>query len=99
MKAPTTTFTVERYLLPVHWFEDKEGNGLTNFRPEQLQIYEQAVLEYTAMTGDDSFVISLEPIEARYTPEGYYSLHHLVREDSGKFWEVFYRIKSTFAKE
>lgn len=64
------------------------GTALTNFPPEQLPIYLETVRRF----GGDDYIVVNHPIPPRIPGEGG-SLHHMVRGDCSRFWELFREVK------
>lgn len=64
------------------------GTALTNFPDELLPIYLETVKRF----GGDDFVVVNVPIPPLEPGQGC-SLHHMVKGDCSRFWELFREVK------
>lgn len=68
-----------------HW--TRGGSGITNFQPEDLSLYQEAVKKF----GDARIFISDKLMDG-YGFTGKMSLHREDMKDMSDFWEVFWKL-------
>ena len=79
------------------------GTGITNFPPEDLPVYEEAIKQY----GDSTLFVMNKPMAGyEKVSKGYCSFHQentdKLKENNGclqKFWDLFDKIQGKFDKE